>query len=101
MAPLGAIRYRQGINAKSLRRLQDIFVASFIALFNKPPTQITLDIDPFDDPTHGQVNAKCVTPGRLSAWKRGPCVRSVCNTPLHATNLARTLQPDDAMNNLG
>ena len=26
----------------------------FIASFDKPPTHLTLDIDPFDDPTHGQ-----------------------------------------------
>ena len=26
----------------------------FIASFDKPPRQLTLDIDPFDDPTHGQ-----------------------------------------------
>ena len=39
---------------KSLRRLADVFIDQFIASFDEPPTQITLDIDPFDDPTHGQ-----------------------------------------------
>ena len=46
-------RFENAIDVKSLRRLQDVFVDQFIASFDEPPTQITLDIDPFDDPTHG------------------------------------------------
>ena len=38
---------------KSLRRLQDVLVDQFIASFDKPPERLTFDIDPFDDPTHG------------------------------------------------
>ena len=47
-------RLENAIDVKSLRRLQDEFVDQFIASFDEPPPQITLDIDPFDDPTHGQ-----------------------------------------------
>jgi len=47
-------RLENAIDVKSLRRLQDVFIDQFIASFTEPPTQITLDIDPFDDPTHGQ-----------------------------------------------
>lgn len=46
-------RFENAIDVKSLRRLQDVFIEQFIASFDSPPRQITLDIDPFDDPTHG------------------------------------------------
>ena len=46
-------RFENAIDVKSLLRLRDVFLDQFIASFEKPPTQITLDIDPFDDPTHG------------------------------------------------
>ena len=47
-------RFENAIDVKSLGRLQEFLVDQFIASFDKPPTRITLDIDPFDDPTHGQ-----------------------------------------------
>ena len=47
-------RFENAISVKSLRRLEDVFIDQFIASFDEPPTRITLDIDPFDDPTHGQ-----------------------------------------------
>ena len=47
-------RFENAIDAKSLGRLQEVFVDQFIASFDKPPARITLDIDPFDDPTHGK-----------------------------------------------
>jgi len=47
-------RFENAIDVRSLRRLQDVFIDQFIASFDEPPTHITLDIDPFDDPTHGQ-----------------------------------------------
>ena len=47
-------RFENAIDVKSLKRLQEVFVDQFIASFDKPPKRITLDIDPFDDPTHGQ-----------------------------------------------
>ena len=46
-------RFENAIDVKSLSRLRDVFVDQFIASFDEPPSQITLDIDPFDDPTHG------------------------------------------------
>ena len=46
-------RFENAIDVKSLARLRDVFVDQFIASFDEPPSQITLDIDPFDDPTHG------------------------------------------------
>jgi hypothetical protein len=46
-------RFENAIDVKSLLRLRDVLVDQFIASFDKPPTRITLDIDPFDDPTHG------------------------------------------------
>jgi len=47
-------RFENAIDVPSLRRLQDVFIDQFIAAYDAPPTVITLDIDPFDDPTHGQ-----------------------------------------------
>jgi hypothetical protein len=47
-------RFENAIDVRSLRRLQDVFIDQFIAAFDAPPKRITLDIDPFDDPTHGQ-----------------------------------------------
>ena len=47
-------RFENAIHVKSLLRLQEVFVDQFIASFDEPPKRITLDIDPFDDPTHGQ-----------------------------------------------
>ena len=44
-------RFENAIDVKSLGRLQEFLVDQFIASFDKPPTRITLDIDPFDDPT--------------------------------------------------
>ena len=38
---------------KSFFRLEDVLLNQFIASFDKAPTHLTLDIDPFDDPTHG------------------------------------------------
>jgi hypothetical protein len=46
-------RFENAIDVASLRRLQDVFLDQFIASFDKPPSQLTFDIDPFDDPTHG------------------------------------------------
>jgi hypothetical protein len=46
-------RFENAIDIRSFFRLQDLLVDEFIASFDQPPTQLTLDIDPFDDPTHG------------------------------------------------
>jgi len=47
-------RFENAVDVRSLRRLQDVFIDQFIASFDEPPVRLTLDIDPFDDPTHGQ-----------------------------------------------
>lgn len=47
-------RFENAIAPRCFLGLQDAFVDQFIASFDKPPTHLTLDIDPFDDPTHGQ-----------------------------------------------
>ena len=46
-------RFENAIEVKSFFRLQEVLLEQFIASFDKPPAHLTLDIDPFDDPTHG------------------------------------------------
>ncbi len=47
-------RFENGIGTRSFFRLRDLLIDQFIASFDEPPQRLTLDIDPFDDPTHGQ-----------------------------------------------
>jgi hypothetical protein len=47
-------RFENAVGVKSFFRLRDVLLDQFIASFPEPPKQLTLDIDPFDDPTHGQ-----------------------------------------------
>ena len=47
-------RFENAIDVRSFFRLRDRLLDQFIASFKTPPRQLTLDIDPFDDPTHGQ-----------------------------------------------
>jgi len=47
-------RFENAIDTGSFFRLQDVLIDQFIASFPEPPKHLTLDIDPFDDPTHGQ-----------------------------------------------
>jgi len=47
-------RFENAIDVGSFFCLRDVFIDQFIASFNEPPTRLTLDMDPFDDPTHGQ-----------------------------------------------
>ena len=47
-------RFENAIDVGSFFRLRDVLMDQFINSFDKPPRRITLDIDPFDDPTHGQ-----------------------------------------------
>ncbi len=47
-------RFENAIDVRSFFRLRDLLLDQFIASFPKPPRHLTLDIDPFDDPTHGQ-----------------------------------------------
>jgi hypothetical protein len=46
-------RFENAIDTRSFFRLRDLLVDQFIASFDQPPSLLTLDIDPFDDPTHG------------------------------------------------
>lgn len=46
-------RFENTIKIDSLRKLQDVLIDQFIASFDEPPLWLTLDIDVFDDPTHG------------------------------------------------
>lgn len=47
-------RFENAITAHSLLQLEDWFIERFINAFDEPPREITLDVDVFDDPTHGQ-----------------------------------------------
>jgi len=47
-------RFENAIGPPCFFRLRDMLLDQFIASFDKPPTCLTLDIDTFDDPTHGQ-----------------------------------------------
>lgn len=47
-------RFENSIGPGCFFALQDVFLDQFIASFDKPPTHLTLDVDLFDDPTHGQ-----------------------------------------------
>lgn len=46
-------RLENAVTASDLLRLEDWFIDAFIASFAEPPRALTLDIDAFDDPTHG------------------------------------------------
>jgi hypothetical protein len=47
-------RFENAIPVRSFFRLRDVLLDQFIAAFDEPPHELTLDIDPFDDPTYGQ-----------------------------------------------
>jgi hypothetical protein len=47
-------RFENGVTAADLLRLEAWFLEQFIASFDQPPNSLTLDIDLFDDPTHGE-----------------------------------------------
>jgi hypothetical protein len=47
-------RFENAIDVKSFWRLRDVLIDQFIDSFDEPPGHVTLDIDPFDDPTHGE-----------------------------------------------
>jgi Transposase DDE domain group 1 len=46
-------RFENAVSIADLWRLRDVLVDEFIQSFVKPPGHITLDLDAFDDPTHG------------------------------------------------
>ena len=47
-------RFENAIDTGSFFRLRDMLIDQFIASFDEPPQRLTLDVDPFDDPTYGQ-----------------------------------------------
>lgn len=47
-------RFENAIDVPSLFRLEEWLLEEFIASFDKPPRELTLDVDCFDDATHGQ-----------------------------------------------
>ena len=47
-------RFENGVSIADLWRLRDVLVDLFIQSFDKPPGHLTFDIDPFDDPAHGE-----------------------------------------------
>jgi hypothetical protein len=47
-------RFENAVSIADLWRLRDVFADLFIQSFDKPPGHLTFDIDPFDDPAHGQ-----------------------------------------------
>ena len=47
-------QFENAIDIPSLRRLQEVLIDQFIDAFEEPPARLTLDIDTFDDPAHGQ-----------------------------------------------
>jgi hypothetical protein len=47
-------RFENGVTAGDLLRLEEYCLHKFITSFATPPTTLTLDIDLFDDPTHGE-----------------------------------------------
>lgn len=46
-------RFENAIDVRCFFRLRDLLIDHFIESFVEPPRHLTLDIDPFDDPTHG------------------------------------------------
>ena len=46
-------RFENAVSISDLWRLRDVIMNLFIQSFATPPTRLTLDVDAFDDPTHG------------------------------------------------
>jgi hypothetical protein len=47
-------RFENAVSIPDLWRLRDVFVNLFIQSFDQSPRHLTLDIDAFDDPAHGE-----------------------------------------------
>jgi len=47
-------RFENAVSPGDLLRLEAWFIRRFVDSFQEPPIEITLDIDVFDDPAHGQ-----------------------------------------------
>jgi hypothetical protein len=47
-------RFENSVTVADLRRLRDALLDQFIQSFDAPPRHLTLDVDAFDDPAHGE-----------------------------------------------
>jgi hypothetical protein len=47
-------RFENAVSIPDLWRLRDVLVDLFIQSFDRPPGHLTLDLDAFDDPAHGE-----------------------------------------------
>lgn len=47
-------RFENAIGVRSFFAMEKLLLEEFVASFQEPPRELTLDIDCFDDPTHGQ-----------------------------------------------
>jgi len=47
-------RFENAVSIADLWRLRDVLVDLFLQSFDRPPGHLTLDLDPVDDPAHGQ-----------------------------------------------
>ena len=47
-------RFENAVSIPDLWRLRDVLVAVFLQSFDQPPRHLTLDLDAFDDPAHGE-----------------------------------------------
>jgi hypothetical protein len=47
-------RFENAVDVTSFSRLADLLIDQFIESFDAPPRCLTLDLDAFDDPTHGE-----------------------------------------------
>jgi hypothetical protein len=47
-------RFENSVTPHSLLQLEAWFIDRFVNSFEEPPREVTLDVDVFDDPTHGQ-----------------------------------------------
>ena len=47
-------RFENAVTPADLLRLEDWFIQRFVDSFDESPIEITLDVDVFDDPTHGE-----------------------------------------------
>ncbi len=47
-------RFENAVSIADLWRSRDVLVDTFLQSFDRPPGHLTLDLDPVDDPAHGQ-----------------------------------------------
>jgi len=47
-------RFENSVTPAALLRLEKLLIEQFVASFDEPPHEVTLDVDVFDDPAHGE-----------------------------------------------